>query len=319
MPLSNQLMRYRVPLEDRVPEDYYSITEILSTNKIHESPKVILKWRQKTVGNVLTLMQKEGELNIKKWWIENINLSDVELAFSSDVILFMKNTYLAKAIKLVEVFIERVNPPNRKKQGCLLYVSFGIKKQWFKDFFESGGTIVPDLQRRRGVAQGVDSRIRDNDKVKVADSNRFVEVHGDALYRRWKDWCKLKGYESIYAIADAMRDQIESDPADELPEESEYLKYVRPKVFEKKQKVGRQNVPVDRDVMYEANQIVQAYNERHLYDKEGPMTQRRYVKMAVCMLNDIMGKEYLHKDELEDMQKQIEALDEQMDVLMNQL
>lgn len=75
-----------------------------------------------------------------------------------------------------------------------------------------------------------------------------------------------------------------------------------------------------RPQMLVAKDIVAAYNARHLYDIEGPMSETRYVSMAVEMLNNIMGKEYLNQqEELDDMQEKIDKMDEQIDQLMKKM
>ena len=50
------------------------------------------------------------------------------------------------------------------------------------------------------------------------------------------------------------------------------------------------------------------------------MSETRYVSMAVEMLNNIMGKEYLNQqEELDDMQEKIDKMDEQIDQLMKKM
>ena len=50
--------RYRLEKVDVVPDDYYGITEILSSNFIHESPDTIKKWREQTLKTELAAMKE---------------------------------------------------------------------------------------------------------------------------------------------------------------------------------------------------------------------------------------------------------------------
>ena len=84
--------------------------------------------------------------------------------------------------------------------------------------------------------------------------------------------------------------------------------------------IDRVTCRILRPQMLVAKDIVAAYNARHLYDIEGPMSETRYVSMAVEMLNNIMGKEYLNQqEELDDMQEKIDKMDEQIDQLMKKM
>ena len=78
--------RYRLEKVDVVPDDYYGVTEILSSNFIHESPENIKKWREQTLKNVIAAMKEADRLDIIKWWREHITNPDVMVTYSSDFI-----------------------------------------------------------------------------------------------------------------------------------------------------------------------------------------------------------------------------------------
>lgn len=311
--------RYKLEKTDIVPEDYYGISEILSSNFIHESPENIKKWRQETLKNVIAAMKEAGKRDIIRWWREHICHPDVRVDYSSDFIWLMKNSYIAKAIKLVEIFVEERRIYNNKVSR--FYVSWGIKKEHFKTFFESGGKIVPRLKpnAENGKALSEHTACTKNEDNETEECNFITR---DAVFKRWKDWCRLKGYKMKYAAPEALRLQIENDPDDRLPPEIEYMSKQPPVVTDKRPVKGIDRVTcrIMRPQMLVAKDIVAAYNTRHLYDIEGPMTETRYVSMAVEMLNNIMGKEYLNQqEELDDMQEKIDKMDAQIDLLMKKM
>ena len=154
------------------------------------------------------------------------------------------------------------------------------------------------------------------------ETNEQNFISRDAVFKRWKDWCRLKGYKMKYAASEALRMQIDNDPDDRLPPEIEYMSKQPPVVTDKRPVKGIDRVTcrILRPQMLVAKDIVAAYNARHLYDIEGPMSETRYVSMAVEMLNNIMGKEYLNQqEELDDMQEKIDKMDEQIDQLMKKM
>ena len=311
--------RYKLEKVDVVPDDYYGITEILSSNFIHESPENIKKWREQTLKNVIAAMKEADKLDIIRWWREHITHPDVLVTYSSDFIWLMKNTYLARAIKLVEIFVEERRPKN--VNASRFYVSWGIKKEYFKIFFESGGKEIPRL---RVEGQNGTSIPEGSHTVKegLPDTEEQNFISRDAVFKRWKDWCRLKGYKMKYAASEALRMQIENEPDDRLPPEIEYMSKQPPVVTDKRPVKGIDRVTcrIMRPQMLVAKDIVAAYNARHLYDIEGPMSETRYVSMAVEMLNNIMGKEYLNQqEELDDMQEKIDKMDEQINQLMKKM
>ncbi len=142
------LKRYKLDTSERVPEDYYGIIDILSSNTIHESMETIQEYRKNTFKNIIVEMKKENTTDIQSWWYTHINDPDIELPYGSNVIWFLKNSYLSKIIKLIEIFIDARPSGSGKKRKDMYYISFGVSKENFETYFKSNGTVVPIVKRK---------------------------------------------------------------------------------------------------------------------------------------------------------------------------
>lgn len=306
---NKQLSRYRVSRKDVVPDDYFSIDDIMRSNTIHESKETISLWKKSTISNVLLEMDKEYCVDIRKWWYTHINDPSIEVPYGSDVIWFMKNMYLAKVVKLIEVFVESKPRKFGKYTRDLFYISFGIKKEFFKRYFTSHGKDVPKVQNTTKKPEG---KLNPDTRITIDKNSRhFVKTKRLPELQRWKDWCKLNNVSQSDAILFAMCNQIDENPTEGLPDISSYTQDTVTLV-KNGTSVGTVACRVSRPELDRAKEIIRAYNKKHGVDIKGEMTIARYLSLAAKMLNDVMENEYLEKENIESMKDEINKIDEQI-------
>lgn len=302
---------------DSVPDDYYSITNIMRTNTIHESKETIFAYRKNTLMNILSEMDKECVVNIGKWWYSHINQPDIEVPYGADVIWFMKNSYLARVVKLIEVFAEDVQKNTKNGVRNYIYISFGIKKDFFDRYFTSKGKDVPtvkprsvsNFQKNSNEWISVDGSAKSTNQIKA---KRVPEL------QRWKDWCKLNGVTQSNAVISALKEQVESNPTEGLPDISHYTTETVTLVQKQglKDSIAAKVQRPEADVM---KSIIRAYNKKHHGDIKGEMTITRYLSLAVKMLNDVMAPEYLYKEEIEYTKDQLQKIEDQINTIKEKM
>lgn len=319
------LKRYRIESKDVVPEGYYSITDILSTEKIHQPTKKINEMRRETLRKVLIEMDKENTTDLLSWWYNHINNPLYENPYGSDVIWFMKNYYLAFAVKLIEVFLreEELTRKNSKKITKVYYVSFGIRKDYFDRFFQSGGKDVPEVKNknisRSEIKRTISAEKYDSFHIDGKPNGEKAKIPRVPEYQRWKDWCKLNKVKQSDAMIIALNNQVEENPHPDLPPIERYTKDAAELVINPNFTRKVITIKLSEDVYKKMRAIILAYNKKEKLDIKGEMTNMRYADMAIEMLNNIMAKEYLYKDELENVEQQIKNIEEQEKLLLNKM
>lgn len=311
------LNRYRLDTSERVPEDYYGIIDILSSNTIHESMETIQEYRKNTFRNIITEMRKENTTDIQSWWYTHINAPNIEIPYGSDKIWFLKNSYLSKIIKLIEIFIDARPSGSGKKRKDMYYISFGVSKENFETYFKSNGSVVPVVKRQRRKDVGGHDHKYDHIIVDGTPSGKQVRVPMVPELQRWKDWCKLNGYQYGGAVLEAMKAQIESNPVEGLPPIEKYTTKTVTLVSNLKPNESKNLLlSLKADQYNDAKNIIEKYNKVNRVSIEKKMSMAEYVNKAVSMLNSVMAEEYLIKDGINRTEEQIKNIKEQEENLL---
>lgn len=306
------LKRYKLDTSERVPEDYYGIIDILSSNTIHESMETIQEYRKNTFKNIIVEMKKENTTDIQSWWYTHINDPDIELPYGSNVIWFLKNSYLSKIIKLIEIFIHARPSGSGKKRKDMYYISFGVSKENFETYFKSNGTVVPVVKRRRRKDVGGHDHKYDHIVLDGTSRGKQVRVPMVPEFQRWKDWCKLNGYRYGGAVLEAMNAQIEANPVDNLPPIEKYTTETVTLVSNVKSEQPKEFlVSLSSSQYNEARNIIERYNKVNTTSVGRKMNMTEYINKAISMLNSVMAEEYLLKDDIESTKKQIQQIEKQ--------
>lgn len=292
---------YRIEKVDTVPTNYYPMDVILKTSPIRYPEDKIYKARYFSMHNMVDRMRAENETNLKKYWYEKVNSTIADQTISSDIIHFGKVLQLAPIVHLVEIFIININKElknsknknkiEQERKNNIFYVSFGIRKDLFKQYFESGCTVIPYInkietmktkKKEKGTTIGVDGT-----------KSKINAVYSPIL-EQWKDWCKWSGISQGVAVLEALQMQMAAYPLDGLPPLEKYYEepnYVMPDLnVSNTEDVFNMKLRVPKDIANQMEVIVKNYNLDPLNAEK--ISKNDYVYKAISALNANMDLKY---------------------------
>lgn len=305
---------YRLEKIDTVPGNYYPLTTVLKTEPIHYTDGQIYKIRYFSMHKMVDRMKSVGEIDFRRFWYEKVNGTMADKSIGSDTIFFGKVMQLAPIVHCIEAFTTTVShsfkEPKKKRKNIYIYVSFGIRKDLFQQYFKSGCTVIPYIERimiEDPYSNFRRTKIRADENPK---GNSFVKAPETPILRRWKDWCKLTNSKQYITILEAMKLQMDENPVDGLPPLEKYMEnqefFIPDTSGENKEKIMAIKVNIPWETANQMEVIIKNYNsDPNNIEK---LSKTDYVSKAVQLLNSNMDLRYSNPKLYEQyMKKQFKA------------
>lgn len=281
--------KYMLANEDKVPEDYYSMTDIFKTQALAVNEKRSRELRYGSYNATKEYCKKHDIADMQAFWNENSDLMQTNMNF------FAKHGKIAPVAHLIEMFI---NSEHAKKSGNLIgRVSFGIKKEYLKEYLMSHGKIIPK-KKVRGRPKTTDSIRYNFAKLVIGEQGEqptILKVRRNAVYLMFKEWCKINKVNVNTGGLMALQVLLEQYPCDGLPELKDFETldaYKKIKHNNDESQITTACVRVDSKVFETSKTIIKNYNSHSENLAKPKLTLSNYISNALNKYNMVMPLKY---------------------------
>ncbi len=284
---------------DVVPRNYYSLTDILRHESIGMTEKEVLLFRREAFEATCKYMKENGFIDFKLFWNENISV------LPSEINRFANILKISKIAHLIEAFEHKRFSSNKSKYPSN-YISFGIRKNYVKEFFGSKGTIIPEKKQYGNSGNAEYTSKYPRTQLKIVDGEPKIDLVKTPVYVNWRKWCKIKNLPYSIAALQAMELQMERNPVEGL-EDIEKMAIVSPvEKLDDYYGVLRQKVTVclNEDVYKLMKIIINNFNKDPKNLSQKKVSIGSYINDAINLMNSKVDLKYSNPELFRELKRQ---------------
>lgn len=296
---------YRLFLSEKdeyVPASHvgmYSLFRNPDNSSVYMSEANCQSIRRKTYNSTMELFHK----------YESPNYCDF-FNYNTDILTKLGRNYFsaqdkfAPIAELVECFAEKVSILNSTPA---IAISYGIEKVTLKYYLESfrkktdfwSRPPASVVKRKKLEAKKRDFIIFDETEMQM-DYLNSIHLPRNPLYHRFLDWCRLQGLEAYEGMQMAMECLLDTHPAEELQDitEYDYISELDVPLYAKPRGVAKK---VERTVVFSGKLCALSEKIIERYNRDPENAAKRidfdlYCNNALHMLNQSMDLQYRDPD-----------------------
>lgn len=293
---------YWLAKEDKVPENYFAMSELFKLPSLAVNEKQAREIRFGTYDEVRRFCKKNKICDMIGFFNAN---ADLMLA---DMNQFAKNRKIAPVAHLIEMFGEKKE--TERKDGTLLHISFGIRKDYLMEYLNSKGETIPK-KKKVGHPKSNDAIRYKMAKIVIEEEGeepKYLRMRKNPIYECFRAWCTINKVKIGDACLMAMKLLVEQYPCEGLPSIKEFEK---PDVYrklnvEQEEELRRVNLTVKNGVYEMSKLIIDNYNKNPENMAKPKLSFSIYATTALDKLNGAMPLKYSNPELNKELEKQAE-------------